>query len=74
MIKIQTWEVEEEDGADGANNNDVQGDVFVTVDDENVGPQNYHWRSEYGFHQVEIDPNTDSFKLGTYRVAFVTRT
>ena len=51
---------------------DINVDVFVTVDDEQVGPKNFKWKSEYGYHKLEIDPNTDLFKPGLFRVAFVT--
>ena len=51
----------------------VKIDIYVTVNDESVGPDNYHWKSDYGVSEIEIDPNTDKFKSGLFRVAFVTR-
>jgi len=45
----------------------------VGVDRENVGPQSYDWKSECPLSQVEIDPNTDKFKPGLYKVVYVTR-
>lgn len=44
----------------------------MTVDDENLGPQNFDYRAEYGVSPLEIDPNTDSFQPGLFRVTFVT--
>ena len=52
---------------------DLQVDIYVTVNDENVGPDNYHWKSDYGICEFEIDPNTDNFQPGLFRVAFVTK-
>jgi len=44
----------------------------VTVNDENVGPQNFDYKAEYGVSPFDIDPNTDSFRPGLFRVTFVT--
>ena len=48
-------------------------DVFVTVDDENIGPENYHWKAEYSICPITIDPNTDVFHPGLFRIKFVTK-
>ena len=44
----------------------------MTVNDENVGPQNFDYKAEYGVSPFDIDPNTDSFRPGLFRVTFVT--
>ena len=41
----------------------------MTVNDENVGKDNYHWKSEYGVDKIDIYPDRNNFKQGKYRVA-----
>ena len=50
---------------------DVRIEVVITVNDENISLKNYHWRSEYGVCLFDISPNTDKFKPGLFRVAFI---
>ena len=62
------WEVNE----DEPHSKDWDVNVYISVDDDNLSKDNYRWKSDYGVCRFEIDPNTDKFKLGLYRVLFVT--
>ena len=59
MIKLETWQENGEDESDQSFVENAQLDIYITVDDKRVGPENYHWKSQYGFYQVDVDPNTD---------------
>ena len=43
------------------------------MNDENCGPDNFRWRNDYGLNNIDIDPNTDEYEPGFYRVAIVSR-
>lgn len=60
-VTIDSWEL---DGETATNT-----DIFVTVNDENVSKDNYHWKSEYGVDKIDIYPDRNNFKQGKYRVA-----
>ena len=62
---IDSWEAEYQD--------DWLIDIYVGVDNPNVGPDNFDWKSEYALARVEIDPNTDEFRLGRFYISYITK-
>ena len=44
----------------------------MTVNEENVGKDNYHWKSEFGVDKIDIYPDDANFSHGLYRIAYVT--
>jgi len=48
-------------------------EVLISNDlSKEARPENYQWKSEYGPNTVEIDPNTDKFSKGRFKVCFRT--
>ena len=64
-ITVDSWELQGEASCSNT-------DIFVTVNEENVGKDNYKWKSVYGVDKIDIYPDDPSFRLGVYRVAYVT--
>ena len=64
-ITLDTWEVDQEFCSNT--------DVFVTVNDENVGADNFHWRTTFAVEKLEIYPDDEKLVTGIYRVAYMTQ-
>ena len=63
-ITIDSWELVEDQYSNT--------DIYITVNDENVSKDNYHWKVEYGVDKIDIYPDDEKYALGLYRVAFYT--
>ena len=60
MIKITTWPLDQIS----------EPDLYVTVNQELVDSNNYHWKSnKIGTDEIVIYPDNPKFKYGVYRIA-----
>ena len=60
VIKIKTWPLDQ----------DSEPDLYVTVNQENVSSESYHWKSnKIGADEIVLYPDDPKFKLGLFRVA-----
>ena len=60
MLKIKTWPLDR----------NSEPDLYVTVDQEEVNSDAYHWKSnKIGADEIVIYPDNPKFKLGLYRIA-----
>ena len=63
-IIIESWELVEDQYSNT--------DIYITVNDEHISKDNYHWKTDYGVDKIDIYPDDEQFALGLYRVAYFT--